>query len=101
MSLHLLIFGRVQGVFFRASTHKIAQSLGLKGWVKNKPDGSVEVFASDPLYYSQGSTKKSEKLLDFYEWCRHGPKLANVTRIEITWESSEERYDDFTIQYEH
>lgn len=63
-----LIKGRVQGVFFRASTQKKANELGLKGYVKNCLDGSVEVFAS-------GS---HEKMQGFFKWLQKGPSSAQV-----------------------
>lgn len=72
-TVHLLIKGKVQGVFFRASAKAKAVSLGLQGWVRNTPDGCVESIA-------QGS---DEQLKQFIDWCRHGPKAAVVTSVEI------------------
>lgn len=73
-ALHLKITGRVQGVFFRATTKQKADSLGLTGWVKNCSDGSVEIFA-------QG---EDGKLKEFVEWCGHGPADANVDNLIAT-----------------
>jgi acylphosphatase len=68
------VYGRVQGVFFRASMKEVAEDLGVDGWVRNMPDGSVEALVS-------GEEEKVEKIL---EWCRRGPELARVDKVEIT-----------------
>lgn len=68
------VTGRVQGVFFRESTRRTAQSLGLTGHARNLADGSVEVLAC-------GSVESLEKLA---EWLREGPRLASVERVEAT-----------------
>jgi acylphosphatase len=73
--VHLRIYGQVQGVFFRASTEAEARRLGLTGWVRNRPDGSVEVVAEGP----------KAKLEELLAWCRHGPPRAQVDRVEVEW----------------
>lgn len=73
---HLLIGGRVQGVFYRASCADEAQRLGLGGWVRNLPDGRVEAVAEGPR----------EDVERFIEWCRHGPPMSRVAGVEMTWE---------------
>ena len=66
--------GLVQGVFFRAETRSRAESLGLAGWVRNAPDGSVEaVFEGD-----------SDRVDSMVEWCRRGPSGAHVEELEVT-----------------
>jgi acylphosphatase len=86
--LHVWISGKVQGVFFRANTQKKAKTLGLSGWVKNLANGQVEaVFEGD-----------EEKLNKMLEWCKHGPELANVTHVEVKWESPE-GLKDFCVRY--
>ncbi|NIQ02016.1 MAG: acylphosphatase [Nitrospinaceae bacterium] len=75
MAVHMVVHGRVQGVFFRASTQKKAEELGLAGWVKNRPDGTVEIHA-------EGQQETLEKLI---EWCRQGPALASVSSIDLDW----------------
>lgn len=67
------IEGRVQGVYFRASTAQQAVTLGIHGYVRNLPDGAVEVLAA-------GSHDAVEALL---EWLRHGPPLARVESISV------------------
>ncbi|WP_130470873.1 acylphosphatase [Candidatus Magnetaquicoccus inordinatus] len=68
----LLIHGRVQGVFYRVSTQQEAEKLGLRGWVKNLPNGSVEVEV-------HGSPSAVAALL---AWCQHGPPGARVEKID-------------------
>jgi acylphosphatase len=71
-----VIRGRVQGVFFRAETRDRARSLGLSGWVRNVPDGSVEAVF-------EGERERIESILD---WCRRGPGLAEVDDVDVEWE---------------
>ena len=70
----VVVSGRVQGVFFRDSCRAEAQRLGVRGWVRNRPDGSVEVVA-------EGSRDRVDRLLD---WCREGPPRSTVTGIVVT-----------------
>lgn len=86
--VHLIIEGRVQGVFFRASTLEEAIRLGLKGWVRNCPDSSVEVVA-------EGERKKIDNLVD---WCRHGPPGAHVRNVGVQWEDCRDEFQDFRIR---
>ena len=67
------ISGRVQGVWYRASTQRKAQELGLTGFVRNEPDGSVYVEAEG----------EESQLLVLAEWCRRGPELARVERVDV------------------
>jgi acylphosphatase len=68
--------GRVQGVFFRAETRDRARSLGLAGWVRNCPDGSVEaVFEGD-----------RERVQSMVHWCERGPSGARVDGVDVAWE---------------
>ena len=76
--VRMRISGRVQGVFFRAYTRDEARRLGLKGWVRNLPDGRVEVLA-------QGN---SEQLGSLESFCRKGPPHARVQDVEVTEEST-------------
>jgi len=85
--VHLRIHGRVQGVFFRASTLDKAKALGLTGWVRNNPDGSVEVVA-------EGS---GDELEEFVEWSHGGPRHAAVNKVEVEWEPYLDEYTEFTI----
>ena len=71
--VHLIVSGRVQGVFFRANVRNKAVELGLHGYAKNLPDGNVEVVA-------QGDEKKVNELVDFI---KKGPGVASVTGIQV------------------
>lgn len=71
-AVHIVVHGRVQGVCFRASTQSRATELGLKGWVRNRPEGTVEIHA-------EGEKKALES---FVEWCRQGPPAARVDQLD-------------------
>ena len=86
--VHLEIEGRVQGVYFRASTVAQAQRFGVTGWVRNCPDGSVEVLA-------EGARESIEKLI---EWCRRGPEGARVSRVQIEWKQAESTFAGFGVR---
>ena len=70
---HIIVHGRVQGVWFRAGTKEKAEELGLLGWVKNRPEGTVEIHA-------EGEKQQLEK---FIAWCRKGTSAADVTSLDI------------------
>lgn len=86
--VHLRIEGRVQGVYFRASTVQQAQRLGLTGWVMNRPDGSVEALAEGPY-------ASVERLI---AWCRQGPPGAKVTNVELQWEQPRHEFSTFAAK---
>lgn len=71
---HLLVSGRVQGVYYRVSAQAEGERLGLHGWVRNRRDGSVEALVA-------GSP---EALEQFIAWARRGPSAASVDRVEVT-----------------
>ncbi|MFP3950714.1 MAG: acylphosphatase [Candidatus Bathyarchaeia archaeon] len=85
---HLLIYGRVQGVGFRSSTRRRANQLGLKGWVRNLSNGSVEVVA-------EGEENAVEKLIT---WCNRGPSLANVRRVEVERSEAKGEFSRFRVK---
>ena len=70
---NIKIFGKVQGVFFRQTTKEKARALGIKGFVRNEPNGSVYIEAEG----------EEEILNKFIEWCKVGPSQANVDKIEF------------------
>jgi acylphosphatase len=74
---HIIVHGRVQGVFYRANTQSAAQELRLAGWVRNRADGTVEIHA-------EGVKADVESLI---EWCRKGPPAASVTGVTVEWVS--------------
>lgn len=73
---HVVVTGRVQGVFFRAEARDRASSLGLAGWVRNNADGSVEAVF-------EGERDRVESMVD---WCRRGPPHAHVEDVQVAWE---------------
>jgi len=74
-----MVSGRVQGVFFRDTVRRRAESAGVAGWVRNTPDGAVEaVFEGDPASVDQ-----------MVELCRRGPSRAEVTGFEVVDEEPE------------
>ena len=74
----MLVAGGVQGVGYRAAAQDKARSLGLTGWVRNLPDGRVELVAEGP--------RTKLELLE--RWCWQGPPLARVTDVNLVWEES-------------
>lgn len=86
-AIHFYVSGRVQGVYFRATTQATARQLGLTGWVRNLPDGRVEGVAC-------GEGKKLDKLVT---WLHHGPEQAQVTDLRIESEQAR-NWDGFDIR---
>jgi len=83
------IVGLVQGVFYRQSTVEMAQGLGLYGWVRNLPDGSVEaLFEGEAGLVGQAVT-----------WCRQGPPRASVSDVAIEWLDGPAECQGFAIRY--
>jgi acylphosphatase len=84
---HLKVFGHVQGVFFRHQARQRAQSLGLAGWVRNCPDGSVEAVV-------QGSEDAVEQ---FVQWAHRGPSGASVDRVDVRREEPDQAAHGFRV----
>lgn len=82
------VSGRVQGVFFRYSAKAKADEIGIKGFARNTPDNGVEIVA-------QGN---EENLNELIEWCRKGPDLAKVEKIDVSQETSPEEFPDFSVR---
>ena len=87
--LHAIVHGRVQGVSFRFNALFEARRLDIKGWVKNRPDGTVETAAA-------GSQAALEAYLD---WLRQGPPGSTVTKVEADWRETAQEYASFEILY--
>jgi len=84
---HVLVSGRVQGVFFRSETQSEAWRWNVKGWVRNLLDGRVEaVFEGD-----------MESVVKLIEFCERGPLWARVKRIDVSWEEYVGEFEDFKI----
>ncbi|HSQ78175.1 MAG TPA: acylphosphatase [Nitrospirota bacterium] len=86
---HVIIQGLVQGVFFRASTREKALQLGVRGWVRNLPDGGVEAVF-------EGEKKKVEEVV---AWCYKGPPGARVIKVDLAWEQYKGDLKQFDVSY--
>jgi acylphosphatase len=89
-AVQVVVYGRVQGVFFRAFAARQAEELGLSGYVRNLSGGAaVEVKA-------EGA---SDKLQEFINYLRVGPPAAEVTKVETTWSAYTGSYSRFSVRY--
>lgn len=88
-TLHVWVSGRVQGVFFRESTRRMAAGLGLTGWVRNLADGRVEAVF-------QGERDACEQALEFVN---AGPDYAQVDDVHAVWQDDEEVLNGFELRY--
>jgi acylphosphatase len=86
---HVIINGKVQGVFFRMETLKAAQLYGVSGWVRNKVDGTVEALF-------EGDKNNIDLIL---EWCRKGSPPAKVEKADVSWEDYTGEFEEFKITY--
>lgn len=86
--VHCVVRGRVQGVFFRASAQREAKRLGLTGWARNTPDGSVEIVVEG----------EDERVREFLQWAQRGPSAARVERVDTRWRSFTGEFTDFRIE---
>lgn len=87
--VHVIISGRVQGVFFRMETQQAARRLGVSGWVKNLPDGTVEAVF-------KGSREQTDAMLT---WCRKGPPSARVDGLAILDQPCGGAVEGFEVRY--
>lgn len=87
-ALHLFITGLVQGVSYRANAARTARALGLTGWVRNLPDGRVEIHA-------EGAEKSLRSLL---AWAHQGPAQARIDHVDVQWLPARGDHADFLIR---
>lgn len=87
---HVLIFGTVQGVGYRKFLKENAQKLGLVGWVRNLPEGTVEAEAA-------GSSQAIETLI---HRCEKGPFLAKVVSVDVTYHEKNFPYTQFVLRHD-
>ena len=87
--LHAIVHGRVQGVSFRYYTLQAAERHAVAGWVRNLPDGTVEVTA-------EGTRQQLDALLGFL---RQGPPGARVTQVDVEWRRFTGQFKDFRVTY--
>lgn len=86
--LTMLISGKVQGVYYRASTAEKSTELGITGYAKNLPDGRVEVVAEGP----------QAALTSLKQWCNEGPPAADVDRVEATESPASGEFNSFVTR---
>ena len=87
---HVIVTGRVQGVFYRLETCEAAERIGgLGGWVRNRKDGSVEAVIEGP----------AEKVAQLIDWCRQGPPRARVGDVAVDWQPATGEFSRFTVAY--
>ena len=85
---YVIVSGRVQGVFFRDETKRAADGLGLFGWVKNRPNGTVEAEF-------EGDRDQADALI---RWIRRGSPLSRVDGADVTWKDFRKEFDTFEIK---
>jgi acylphosphatase len=86
---HVIVSGRVQGVFFRAETQKAASRIGVTGWVRNRPEGTVEaVFEGESALVDQALA-----------WCRQGSPMSKVDDVQVEWGEFSGEFESFAITY--
>ena len=85
-TMHLIITGKVQGVFYRASAKKKAAEFSIRGWIKNTTEGNVEVMI----------TGNKQQVENFVLWCKSGPDKAKVDNVHVSRHEFEE-FDSFRI----
>ena len=86
---HVIVSGRVQGVWFRGNTQRVAAATGVRGWVRNLPDRRVEAVL-------QGERAAVESVIDFM---RTGPPGAAVIDCVVSWSPTGERFHGFEVRY--
>jgi acylphosphatase len=87
--VHLIISGRVQGVFFRYTMQQVASKFNVTGWARNLPNAKVEAIL-------EGDKENLEKVI---EWSHHGPSGAVVENVDVRWEEYSGEFKDFSIKY--
>ena len=88
-AVHMVAYGRVQGVGFRFFVRQRAAAVGIKGWVRNLPDGSVEILAEG-----------EKDMLDiFIDRVKHGPAFGRVSELDIDWIEPSHAHTHFTIEF--
>ena len=87
---HVIVTGKVQGVWYRGSTQAAAERIGgVCGWVRNLPGGDVEAVM-------EGDRARVEALIS---WCRSGPTRARVDAVDVHWEPPSGAYRDFQVRF--
>ncbi|MFX0145561.1 MAG: acylphosphatase [Candidatus Hodarchaeota archaeon] len=87
--IKIKVFGHVHGVFFRYTTKKVAQKLGLTGYVKNMPNGTVYIEAEGP----------QQKINELLEFSKQGPKHAQVQKVEYEFATPSNEFKEFDYEF--
>jgi len=87
--INIVVHGLVQGVFFRYNTKKESLNLGLKGYAKNLPDGTVEIVAEGP----------EDKLKELMEYCKKSPGAAQVDKVDVKFEKPKNEFQSFEVRH--
>ena len=85
----VVISGRVQGVFFRAETQRAAEQAGVRGWVRNRADGTVEALF-------EGTKEAVDRVI---AWCHQGSPASRVTDVSVIWEEFKGEYEHFRVSH--
>ena len=85
--VHMVVRGRVTGVFFRAAAQREARRLGVTGWVKNKTESAIEIMAEGD----------EDAIKEIINWAQHGPSAARVDQCDVRWKSYTGEFADFRI----
>ena len=88
MRAHIVVSGRVQGVWYRSGARQKARELGITGWAHNLIDERVGILCEG----------EKEKVTQFIDWCRQGPPLAKVDHIDVSYEEYKGEFDNFEIR---
>jgi acylphosphatase len=83
----VIVRGRVTGVFFRAAAQREARRLGITGWVRNRPDGRIELLAEG----------EEDAIKEMVSWTHHGPSAARVDDVDVRWRGYTGEFSDFRI----
>ena len=85
-TIHIIVSGKVRGVFYRVTAKEVADKIGITGWVKNTKEGNVEILASGD----------EAGLEEFTSWCRKGPSRSIVENVDIT-PAPNEKHESFSV----
>lgn len=85
--IQVIVRGRVQGVYFRAAAQREARRLGITGWVRNRPDGGVDLLAEG----------EEDAVKELASWANHGPSAARVDSVDIRWRGYTGEFYEFQI----
>jgi acylphosphatase len=86
---HVIISGRVQGVFFRMETQRAAERLDVRGWVRNLPSGEVEAVFEGPR----------DRVEEAVQWCHQGSPASQVSQVQVQWGDYSGEFKRFNVTY--